>query len=122
MNENLWIKKQSKLETEDKTHWAKLRIKKDSRKNDDYIDILMGKRGKSWHAHYGFNLDQSIRFTEFRGVVHSIKREIDSKIIGHLETKKYVVDPNLKPGKNLILKLDIEEETNEVKISVFRLE
>lgn len=122
MKENLWINKQSKLEIKDKNYWAKLRIKKDSKIENDYIDVLFGEKGKPWKSHLGINLDQTILFSEYRGVIHSIKRDIDSKIRGHLETKKYIVDPDLKPGKNLILKLDIEENTNEVKIVEFRLE
>ncbi len=121
MKKGLWIMKGTKIEIKDKTHWAKLRIKKDSNTENDFIDILFGKKGKTWKTHLGINLDQTILFSEYRGVIHSIKRDIDSKIRGHLETNKYIVDPDLKPGKNLILKFDMKENTNEVKIVEFRL-
>jgi len=122
MKGNLWINKQKKLEIKNEKYWAKLRIKKDSKTGNNYIDILSGEKGKPWKSHLGINLDQSLLFSKYRGVIHSIKRDVDSKIKGHLETRKYIVDPDLKPGKDLILKFNIEESTNEVKIVEFRLE
>ena len=68
------------------------------------------------------NLDQTILFSEYRGVVRSVERKIDSRIKGHLRTDKYIVDSELNPMKNLILKLNIDLDNNEVKISEFRLE
>ena len=120
MSTTFWIR-ESKREYKDKTHWAKLRIKKD-KQGKQYIDVLVGRKGKRWHAHFGFNLDQSLRFAEFRGVVHSIQRDVESSKKGHLESKKIIVDPEVKPMKELILKLNIDGDTKEVTIREFRLE
>jgi len=121
MDKSLWIKKVEK-EVKDETHWAKLKIKKDKQSNESYIDILSGRKGKAPHAHIGVNLDQTLKFTEFRGVTPSIQRDVKSLKRGHVESKKVIVDPNLMPAKKLFLKLNMNGTTKEVLIQEFRLE
>ena len=120
MSQELWIRK-TRLEIKDQTHWAKLRIKRDSETNNDYIDVLVGRKGRPWHAHFGFNLDQTILFSKFRGTTHAMERKVTSIKKKYLETKKCIVDPDVDPLKNLIMKLDMDGSTNEVKIKEFGL-
>lgn len=44
---NLWAKEDIKLKTENKTHWAQLKIEKQRNTGEQYIDILIGKKGKN---------------------------------------------------------------------------
>jgi hypothetical protein len=120
MYKSLWIG-EIKKEFKDGTHWAKLRIKKDVKVNEKYIDVLVGKKDKQWHMHIGINLDQTIRFTQFRGVTHSITREVKSLKRGFLENKKVLVDPTVSPGKTLVLKINMDGDTREISINEFRL-
>jgi hypothetical protein len=60
--------------------WLELKIKKDSRRGDFYIDGLMGSKGKKAHVHFGLNADQSYRFLLPRGSLHTFgRRAVDSK-------------------------------------------
>jgi len=44
-----------------KHYWAKVRARQDPRTGESYIDVLVGRKGKTTpHAHLGMNLDQSI--------------------------------------------------------------
>jgi divalent metal cation (Fe/Co/Zn/Cd) transporter len=118
--QNLWIKKVTK-EFKNKTHWAKLRVKKDN--GQDYIDVLIGRKGQKWHTHLGINLDQTIRFAEFRKITRSIERTVTSLKKGLMDRKELIVDKNVKGKKRLILKLDMNGmKAGEVTIKEFMLE
>ena len=121
MDKSLWIK-EIKKDSKTKTHWAKLRVKKDTKLNEKYIDVLVGGKGKQWHTHMGINLDQTIRFTQFRSVTHAITREVKSLKRGLLENKKLIVDPTIPEVKTLVLKINMNGDTSEVSIEEFRFE
>lgn len=77
--------KEGKERLETKNFWAKFRIKKDEERGDQYIDVLIGKKDETEpHSHFGINLDMSTRFVEPRGVLNTLRREIDSKQMGRL--------------------------------------
>ena len=85
------------------------------------IDILIGKKGKSVpHVHLGINLDQSLRFSEPRKVLTSIRREIDSEKYGKL--KDETINYNSKEGKaKLRFKVDIDNKTKLIDIRFFEV-
>ena len=118
--EKLWTKDTVKR-YEDKTHWAELRTKKDRKTGQRYFDILIGMKRKKPHAHLGINLDQTVRFAEFRKTTHSIKRTVVSKKKGPLENKAIVVDKDVLGGKKLIFKLTMDGPTAEVFVEEFKL-
>ncbi len=67
-------------------YWVQVSIKKDSKRRDNYIDVLFGKKHEKneIHLHLGIDRDQRIRFIEPRNILKSIRREIDSKKRGRL--------------------------------------
>ena len=118
--EKLWTKDTVKR-YKDNTHWAVLRMKKDRKNGQQYFDILIGLKDKKPHAHLGINLDQTIRFSEFRKTTHSIKRTVVSKKKGLLENKAVVVNKDVIGGKQLVLKITMDGPTAEVFVEEFRL-
>lgn len=118
--EKLWTK-EAERRYKNNTHWALLRTKKDTETRQQYFDILVGLKGKRPHAHFGINLDQTIRFSEFRKTTHSVERTVVSKREGSLENRAIIVDKDVKAGKQLVLKLTMEGPTAEVIIEEFRL-
>jgi|SRR3972149_3946172 len=100
---------------ETQNSWAELEIKKDDRRGDYYISALFGTKGeKTHHTHVGINADQTLRFMKSRGVTQSIERKVDSKLEGHLETKKVTL--NDKPPKSkLTFKVIIDEPSRTIK-------
>ena len=84
-----------RLETEN--YWAVFRVKKDLKRNDEYIDVLVGSKGqRDPHIHAGINFDQSRRFVESRGRLVDLRRQVDSKMKGRLsdETITYTNKPS----------------------------
>ena len=63
--EKLWTKQVVK-EVKNNTHWAKVRTKKDPKTGETYFDVLIGLKGKEAHAHIGINLNQTLRFQQYR--------------------------------------------------------
>ncbi len=118
--EKLWTK-ETERRCKNNTHWALLRTKKDKETGQQYFNILVGLKGKGPHAHFGINLDQTIRFSEFRKTTHSVKRTVVSKREGPLENKAVIVDKDVKGGKQLVVKLTMDGPTAEVIIEEFRL-
>lgn len=114
MNNKLWINKTTTLRNENDKCWAELKIKDDS--GDQYIDILIGERGKKPHIHMGINLDQSLRFLEPRGIVQKINKKIDSKIYGPISNITGIINNDIKGLYNFEVKFNIEINTNEVTI------
>jgi len=99
-----------------KNSWAQVRIVKDRRRGDFYIDVLFGEKGSSKpHLHMGINADQSSRFIEHRGVIGSITKDVDSKMEGHIKTEKAVY--NTKPIKGTFtFKVIIDDPTKTIKV------
>ena len=101
--------------------WAEFRVKRDSRRGDYYIDLLVGRKRHVMdhlkpYAHIGINPDQSTRFVETRGVLNSIRREIDSKQRGRIadETVKYSARKEGKPIGNFIFQVIVDEPTKTI--------
>jgi len=86
----------ARLETEN--FWAEFKVKRDHKRGDEFVDVLIGRKGREEvHAHVGINLDQSLRFMEPRNMLTEIRREIDSKLEGRVADEKIVLSN--KPGK-----------------------
>lgn len=77
--------------------WAELRVKKDSRLGDEYIDVLLGVKGSDPHSHYGINRDLSIRFHEHRGRIHTIRREVVDSNLGKTDDRTLTLKSS--PGR-----------------------
>lgn len=79
-NEDTWLKVRNinKIEGRTKNFWVNIKNKK------TYYDILIGRKGKEAHIHYGINPDLTIHFLEDRKGVQNIKHELikpDGKVI-----------------------------------------
>ena len=98
-------------------YWARLKILKDGL---DYFDVLVGKKNDE-HAHYGFNLDGSLKFRETRNQIHTERKQVESKLQGELidKQKQY---KDTEPIINLKFQVKIDEGTNEVYVSIFDFE
>lgn len=106
-------------EFSDATHWAKLRIKKDKSGNQ-YADILVGWKGdKKWHAHFGINPNQSIKFEEYRGIINSLAKHVKSVKRGDISSATTIIDPAIKKTRPLVFVFEIKESTGEVVIKRF---
>jgi hypothetical protein len=105
----------------DDGYWAKLRVKRDERRGEDYFDILIGKNGKDAHVHLGITLDQKLLFKECRGLVHKIGRKLESRQQGLLEDTHQIVDAHVEQREDLIFKVDIDPLTGRVKVREFGL-
>ena len=97
------------------------RVKRDPRRGDYYIDLLVGRKRHVMdrlkpYAHIGINPDQSTRFVETRGVLNGIRREIDSKQRGRLadETIEYSERKEGKPVGKFIFQVIINEPTRTI--------
>jgi hypothetical protein len=95
-------------------YWAIFSVKRDSRRGDEYIDVLVGSKGKrDPHIHIGINFDQSRRFVESRDRLVDMRRRIDSKLKGKLvdETITY----SNKPARSrFTFKITIDEPTRTI--------
>ena len=93
-------------------------MKKDPKKGDEYIDILIGKKGSNIpHSHFGLNLDQTFRFVEPRSAMHSIRREIDSKFKGRISDEKIKFDGQQGPA-NFTFKVLIHGPTKTIEVKL----
>jgi hypothetical protein len=109
--------KPGKERLESANFWAQFRVKKDDRRGDEYVDVLIGNKYETKpHSHIGINLDQSTRFVEPRGMLNTMRREIDSKLRGRLadETLTYSVPKEGKPKGKLVFQLIIDEPTRTI--------
>ena len=118
---DLWID-EKKQRIEDDKNFAEIRIKQDKDSGEDYIDVLAGTKNKEPHLHVGFNLDQSIRFSEFRDITKSFGRKVESKKFGLLQDKKLEIKPDISPVRTITIQFTMEEETGEVSINKFKFE
>jgi len=85
--EDTWLKVRNinKIEGRTKNFWVKIKNKK------TYYDVLIGKKDKKAHIHYGINPDFTITFLEDRKGVQNIKHELikpDGEIIS-MEDKTF---------------------------------
>ena len=77
----------------------------------------MGNKNESKpHSHFGLNLDSSTRFVEPRGVLNTMRQEIDSKQKGRLsdETIVYSEPKEGKPKCKLVFKVIVDEPTKTI--------
>jgi len=105
-----------KEEYETENFWAKMRIKKDEKRGDYYIDIVEGRKSKNVpHCHIGINADQSLRFIEPREVLKTINRRVESKLYGLMEDK--TVQIKSEPGgAEFTFKVEIDGPSKTIKV------
>ncbi len=99
-------------------YWGNVRVKKDSRTDDYYIDVLIGKKDSTVpHIHVGINLDQSLRFVESRDELVNIHRKVDSKLQGPLldETVQYKQGDM---GARLTFTVIVDDPTKTIEIKL----
>lgn len=102
-----------RLET--RNFWTEFKVTRDSKRGDEYIDVVMGRRNRSKsHAHVGINLDQSIRFINPRSVLIAVRREIDSKHRGRLKDETIRFSEPGGEGAQFTLKVLIDGPTKTI--------
>jgi hypothetical protein len=109
--------KEGKERLETENFWAEFRVKTDDRIGDRYVDVLIGNKGESEaHSHLGLNLDQSTRFVEPRGLLNTMRREVDSKQEGRLADETIVYsEPKVgRPKGKCVLKMIIDGPTRTI--------
>lgn len=95
--------------------WAKVRIKKDDKLGDHYVDVLMGSKGKDPHIHLGANGDGTLRFMEDRGKLSSLRRRVVDSKRGVLEDKSAMLKP--ETGENTFeFTVLVDEPTRTIKV------
>ncbi len=119
---DLWID-EKKQKIKDDKNWAEIKVKRDEYAGEEYIDLVIGSKNKQKeHTHMGINLDQSIRFTEFRDVTRSVGLKVESKEKGILQNDVVEIDPNVKSYRTTTLQFKIEGSTGEVIITKFEFD
>ena len=103
-------------EYETKNYWAKVRLMKDRRRNDMYIDILAGKKGQEAHYHSGINQDQSLRFNESRNKLVSIRRQVEDIKTGNSIEDKTIAFKEGKVEASLTFRIIIDEPSRTIKV------
>lgn len=96
-------------------YWGQVRVKKDPKRGDRYIDVLFGKKHEELKMHLGINLDQSIRFTEPRNILKSIRREIDSEKRGRLADDTVFFDSRSDKAR-LTFKVIIDDKNKTIDL------
>lgn len=110
------FKRTAKKRFEDATHWAELRIRKDTN-GEEYADVLIGWKGdKKWHAHWGINGDQTIKFERYRGMVSEIGKTVVSAKRGILQDVQLQIDPTIQPTRPFVLELEVNTNTREITV------
>src|SRR5208282_5373377 len=105
-----------KKRIETQNFWAEFRVRRDSRRGDYYIDVLVGRRKHFFdhlkhYFHVGINLDQSVRFCDGRGALTAMRREIDSKQKGRLADETIRFKPPGGAGAEFKFQVIIDEPT-----------
>lgn len=120
---DFWIDPDTKEEVRcpDNEYWAKLRVKEED--EEQYIDILMGKRGEKSHMHMGINLNQTLEFNEERGLQGSISRKVESEKHGLVSKEMEVIDKDIfeNSGVHLRFELEMDGKTREVSVKRFEI-
>lgn len=109
--------KEGRERVETQNFWAMFRVQKDDRIGDLYIDVLIGNKDETKpHSHLGLNRDGSTRFVESRGLLNTLRREIDSKQKGRIadETIVYNNPKAGKPKAKLVFQVIIDEPTRTI--------
>ena len=76
----------------------------------------MGIKGSEPHSHYGFDRNMSIRFSEHRGRIVSIRREVVDSNLGKVEDRTLELKPG--PGKQSFqLKFYADEPSRTVRVA-----
>jgi hypothetical protein len=106
-----------RIETEN--FWAELKVKRDWKRGEYYIDVLAGRREHfldhlKHYYHMGINLDQSLRFCEGRGVLTTMRREIDSKQMGRLADDTIRFKSPVGAGAEFKFRIIIDEPTKTI--------
>jgi len=99
-----------------KNYWAFFRVRKDPRRNEEYIDVLIGNKGQKethWKIHAGINFDQSRRFVESRDHLVDLSRQVDSRMRGRLADEK-IVYSNKPARSRFTFKVIIDEPTRTI--------
>jgi hypothetical protein len=99
--------------------WAEFRVKRDKRRGDYYIDLLVGRKEHfldhlKHYSHTGINRDQSLRFCEGRGMLTAMRREIDSKQRGRIADETIQFKPPGGPGAEFKFQVTIDEPTKTI--------
>ena len=97
------------------TGWAKVRIRQDERREDYYIDVLSGSKGKDAHIHYGINADQSLRFMETRDCLNTFAVKAEDSNLGVIHDGITRFKP--EDGKHkFTFKVEINEPTRTIRV------
>jgi hypothetical protein len=96
--------------------WANVRIVRDPRQGDEYIDLIMGVKGQDSHAHYGINRDLTIRFHQDRGRINSIQREVADSNLGKVDDTTLMLKPE-KGKHSFQLRIYAHEPTRTVRVA-----
>lgn len=115
--DSIYTIKEGKQRLETENFWAEFKVKKDERRGDQYIDVLIGDRNHTApHSHMGINFDQSTRFVEPRERLNTMRHEIDSKLQGRLadNTIMYSEPRKGKPVGRLTFQVIIDDSTKTI--------
>lgn len=113
-----WIDER-KRRIEDKKNWAEIKVKLDKEIGEEYIDVVAGTKNKDPHIHIGFNLNQSLKFSEFRDITKSMGRKVESKKFGLLQDDTVNIKSDIEPVRTITIQFSLIEETREVTIDKF---
>lgn len=116
----IWTKKIRRQTVRHSEYWAKLRIIPDKKSNIYYYDITTGKICEE-HAHYGFNLDGTLKFHVPRNQIQSIRHQVESKLHGEIVDEKIKLK-NTTPQIDLKFQVILNGSTNESTVSLFDFE
>ncbi len=115
--DSTWTREGEREHYETAGAWATVRIMKDPKRGDEYIDLLLGVKGKDPHAHYGINRDLSIRFHQHRGRINSIRREAIDSNLGKVDDKTLLLKPEM--GRHSFqLRVYAHEPTRTVRVAL----
>jgi len=98
-------------------YWGNVRIIKDSKTNEEYIDVLVGIKNETRpHVHIGINLDQSLRFVESRDELVTIRRKVESKLRGKLKDETVSYKSNKPAGATLTFDVIVDDPTKTIEV------
>jgi hypothetical protein len=99
IKEDNWLKvhNNSKIEGRSKNFWMEIKNK------GTYYDVLIGRKDKKEHIHYGINPDLTITFLEDRTGVQNIRHELIHQN-GEVKVMEDKTFPNMSKEMNLSYK------------------
>ena len=119
---NLWVKS-FKKEIKNKTHYAKIQTREESETGEQFIDLIIGKKGeerKKGGMHLGLNLTQTLHFIEPRRITHKIEREVISKLYGNLGKEEAYYNEFKKVMRKVRIQFQMDGPTGEVRLIKFQ--